>query len=96
MEYIPRGNLETFLTEPLPEADAQRITFQVLEGLEVLHENGFSHRSLKPTVGVARMIKSIRMRDCSLTKDIHLGHPGCLGGSKLAGQDWRHRHQRAS
>ncbi|KAL9047360.1 MAG: hypothetical protein Q9214_000044 [Letrouitia sp. 1 TL-2023] len=50
MEYVEHGDLQRYLHSalPLPESDAQQITFQVLEGLNFMHENGYSHRDLKP------------------------------------------------
>lgn len=60
MEYVEHGDLQRYLHSalPLPESDAQQITFQVLEGLQFMHGNGYSHRDLKPgvsalTVGIA-------------------------------------------
>ena len=52
MEYFKHGDLQHYLysAPPLPESDAQQITFQVLEGLYFMHENGYSHRDLKPGV----------------------------------------------
>ena len=52
MEYVKHGDLHHNLDSapPIPESDAQRITFQVLEGLHFMHENGYSHRDLKPGV----------------------------------------------
>lgn len=52
MEYFKHGDLHEYLysAPPLPETDAQQITFQVLEGLFFMHENGYSHRDLKPGV----------------------------------------------
>ena len=54
MEYIPCGDLQKYMTKPLPETEAQQITFQVLEGLALMHENGFAHRDLKPAVSLQR------------------------------------------
>ncbi|KAK3169499.1 hypothetical protein OEA41_008882 [Lepraria neglecta] len=50
MEYFEHGDLQHYLhsAPPLPESDAQQITFQVLEGLHFMHENDYSHRDLKP------------------------------------------------
>lgn len=52
MEYIEHGDLNTYLNKPLPEKEAQEITFQVLEGLELLHRNHFVHRDVKPKVSL--------------------------------------------
>lgn len=48
MEYFPLGDLQNYLSLPLSEEEAQRITSQILEGLAFMHENGFAHRDLKP------------------------------------------------
>ncbi|KAH8682605.1 hypothetical protein BX600DRAFT_492614 [Xylariales sp. PMI_506] len=37
-----------YLTRPLTEVKAREITSQLLEGLSLMHENGFVHRDLKP------------------------------------------------
>lgn len=52
MEYFPLGDLNDHLaTSPqLPEIEAREVVFQLLEGLNFLHENGFAHRDLKPSV----------------------------------------------
>jgi hypothetical protein len=40
----------TSVVSPLPEPEALQVTFQILEGLSSMHENGFAHRDLKPRV----------------------------------------------
>ncbi|KAF2801483.1 kinase-like protein [Mytilinidion resinicola] len=49
MEYFPFGDLDGYISSPLPELEVQQITFQILEGVAFMHENGFAHRDLKPT-----------------------------------------------
>ncbi|KAJ5682923.1 kinase-like protein [Penicillium macrosclerotiorum] len=48
MEYIPKGDLSEHLAGPLPEVEARKITYQILEGIQFMHENSFAHRDLKP------------------------------------------------
>ncbi|KAH0559852.1 hypothetical protein GP486_003631 [Trichoglossum hirsutum] len=48
MEYFPLGDLQNYLSSPLPEKDTQQVIHQVLEGLSFMHDNGFAHRDLKP------------------------------------------------
>ena len=52
MEYIANGDLERYLQHKpaLDEFDARQVMFQIVEGLDFMHENGFSHRDLKPAV----------------------------------------------
>ena len=52
MEYFEHRDLQRqlFSLPPLPESEAQQITFQILEGLNFMHENRYSHRDLKPGV----------------------------------------------
>lgn len=54
------GDLQRYLTKPLPESEARRITFQVLEGLEFMHDNGFVHRDIKPGVRYPLVTTDIR------------------------------------
>ncbi|KAF2720848.1 kinase-like protein [Polychaeton citri CBS 116435] len=48
MEHMDHGDLSRQLYGPLPEAQAQSITAQVVQGLVYMHEKGFAHRDLKP------------------------------------------------
>jgi serine/threonine protein kinase len=50
MEYFPLGDLGSCLTAPALENDAKIITAQLLKGLALMHENGCTHRDLKPQV----------------------------------------------
>ena len=52
MEYLKHGDLQHNLDKPLPEAEAQEITFQVLEGLNFMHKSDYAHRDLKPGVSL--------------------------------------------
>ena len=63
MEYLPEGDLHKHLSSPLPENEAQHIVLQVLEGLHFMHDNGFTHRDLKPAVSLA--IHLIRINNIS-------------------------------
>jgi serine/threonine protein kinase len=55
MEYVNLGDLQQYLTRPLPEGEARQIISQVLEGLSCMHGLGYAHRDLKPQVGRAVM-----------------------------------------
>jgi len=50
MEYFPLGDLEAYLDKPLPESQARQIAHQILEAIAFMHESGFAHRDLKPSV----------------------------------------------
>lgn len=52
MEYLELGDLQHHLLQSsaLPEKEAGDVSFQILEGLAFMHENGFAHRDLKPAV----------------------------------------------
>ena len=52
MEYLPYGDLQKYLGSPLPENEGQHIVSQILEGLYFMHDKGFTHRDLKPNVGL--------------------------------------------
>jgi serine/threonine protein kinase len=52
MEYFPLGDLDACLGEVKSEHDAREITKQLLEGLVVMHKEGFTHRDLKPKVRI--------------------------------------------
>jgi serine/threonine protein kinase len=52
MEYFPCGDLQDYLLPLISEGEVQEITSQVLEGLSFMHDNGFAHRDLKPTVSI--------------------------------------------
>ena len=49
MEFFPWGNLEDNILPRLPGVpDPIDIMYQLLEGLEIMHTEGFAHRDLKP------------------------------------------------
>jgi calcium/calmodulin-dependent protein kinase I len=58
MEFFELGDLQRYLSSapPLPEIEAQEITFQMLEGLRYMHQNGFAHRDLKPSVSSPKYV----------------------------------------
>lgn len=53
MEYLELGDLHHYLQDkaPLPEPDVRDISHQILDGLCLMHGNGFAHRDLKLKVG---------------------------------------------
>jgi serine/threonine protein kinase len=58
MEYFPHGDLQSYLLSPIPEGEVKEIASQVLEGLAFMHDNGFAHRDLKPTVSISSVTVS--------------------------------------
>ena len=58
MEYLPLGDLQKYIDDPLNEGEAASIAQQLLEGLAFMHENYFAHRDLKPAVSHAASLYS--------------------------------------
>lgn len=51
MEYIEGGDLMALMChQDLTELDAMVIAWQLLKGLQLMHENNICHRDLKPEV----------------------------------------------
>lgn len=52
MEYVEKGDLRGYLRRrpALPERDVKEIAFQILDGLNMMHDKKFAHRDLKPEV----------------------------------------------
>jgi len=50
MEYLEEGDLTKHIGTPLPQETVQNISKQILEGLQVMHQQGIAHRDLKPAV----------------------------------------------
>jgi serine/threonine protein kinase len=66
MEYLQLGDLFTYLyrkppVPPLSEAESKEISYQILEGLNMMHENGFAHRDLNPNVGYLSSYRRARI-----------------------------------
>ena len=51
MEWIELGNLRVHLRDVRTESDKKAVTRQILQGLEIMHAEGITHRDLKPEVG---------------------------------------------
>ena len=50
LEYVPDGDLEKYVTETggFGEEHARYLFKQILEAIEYVHNNGFTHRDIKP------------------------------------------------
>jgi serine/threonine protein kinase len=54
MEYCRHGDLHHYLKRKrlIPAREVQQLAFQMLEGLDQMHQNDFAHRDLKPGVRI--------------------------------------------
>lgn len=50
MEYMPLGDLTSFVEKGIPEQEVKVITLQLLEGISLMHKHSLAHRDLKPAV----------------------------------------------
>ena len=48
--YISHGHLRNYPEVRGSESEAKAITRQLLEGLVIIHQDGYAHRDLKPEV----------------------------------------------
>lgn len=50
MEYYHGGDFQTYLNKhpSLTELDCRQVASQVLQGLAIMHREGFAHRDIKP------------------------------------------------
>ena len=60
MEYLSDGDLQKYLSSPLPEKEGQQIVSQIIERLHFMHDKGFVHRDLKPAVSLTTRIIKIK------------------------------------
>lgn len=74
MEYMKHGDLNSLiLKDYLTEIHAKTITIQVLEGLKIMHENGFCHRDLKPQniLVVSLSPMTVKIGDFGVSKQVN-------------------------
>lgn len=51
MEYLPLGDLSKYIpTSDISEQNAKHIASDILEALQFIHDEGFTHRDIKPQV----------------------------------------------
>jgi serine/threonine protein kinase len=50
MEYFENGDLARYIPSISTEDEVRQITTDLLEGLRIMHAEGFAHRDLKPQV----------------------------------------------
>ena len=55
MEYFPEGTLDGFIKSGIGEDNVRAIASQLLEGLKIMHTEGFTHRDLKPQVRISSL-----------------------------------------
>ena len=76
MEYFPLGDLEANMKTVLEESAIQKITEQLLQGLDIMHGMKFAHRDLKPAnIFVVRRAPSwwVKIGDFGMSKQIEGG-----------------------
>ena len=101
MEYFPLGDLQVHMTAnpPMCEDDVQNISYQILEGLNYMHQQGFAHRDVKPAVSpLAPCLCSQGTIGIELTPPARpVEHPHKVPTTEppLAGQDQRLWNQQA-
>ena len=52
MEYLGRGDLSHYIEQGLEDSEAREIAENILNGLRVMHFEGFTHRDIKPQVSI--------------------------------------------
>ena len=48
MEYMGNGDLSTYVEAGLEESEAKEVADNLLKGLSAMHQEGFTHRDIKP------------------------------------------------
>lgn len=87
MDYLPLGDIGNYIARfgAFEERAARPVAEQVLQGIFVIHENGYMHRDIKPEVGV--QFSLLLLLNSFLTV---LEHPHCLNLPNVyqAGRLW--------
>ena len=71
LEYLPLGDLEHAMSNPMEEQEVRVIARQVTEGLKILHRHNWVHRDLKPEniyVERARPNWKVKIGDFNVSK----------------------------
>ena len=79
MEYVSHGHLRHYLEVERSESEAKTITRQLLEGLSVIHQEGFAHRDLKPEVRASSLLfwfKRQADKGIEYLGSLHISHMG--------------------
>lgn len=50
MEYLALGDLSQYIITAISEEETKQIASDLLQGLKIMHAEGFTHRDLKPQV----------------------------------------------
>lgn len=61
--------------KPFPEIQVRNITFQMLQGLQFMHKNGFFHRDMKPENVLCNGTDDIKIADFGLAREIRSRPP---------------------
>jgi serine/threonine protein kinase len=88
MEYLELGDLHQYVSNSplISEVDAAIITWQILDGLSLMHDHNFSHRDIKPQV---QKYSTLSFR--TWPADTNLEHLDQIYRA-VVGEDWRLRN----
>ncbi|GFG06019.1 calcium/calmodulin-dependent protein kinase type 1 [Aspergillus lentulus] len=87
LEYMALGDLQGYLGKAIPETEARTITVQLLEGLRLMHDEGFAHRDLKPAnIFVTSKGPSwkVKIGDFGVSKQVDQDKEAAVDGSGFA------------
>ena len=95
MEYMPFGDLGKYIpTGEIKERDAKQIARDMIEALIIIHEEGFTHRDIKPQVRWTIFTVAIEL--LTILPNLTVLERLCdAKGTNVVGETWRFWHNQA-